>query len=627
MIDPETVTRLARKLAELYEGVEVALLVTLARQLRRGLEDEDWTAKRLAGAGVVERSARRLVSRLQKTREREVAALVVGAHVMGAEAARRVLGRRATTTAAGIDYTLARVDSPAATAALRSALEGRLADADLRILRATGDAYRQVIARVTAQGLAGDFTRRGAAQAALDSFASRGITGFVDGSGKAWNLASYTEMACRTAAHNAARQGVFDGVRSAGRDLVIVSGSPSCCDMCAPWEGEVLSLDGATSGYPTLAEAEAAGLFHPNCVVGETLVLGPPVVAASSRWYEGEVVILRAASGDELTVTPNHPILTPKGWVAAGALHEGDHIVRYLGDERVMDSVDPDDEQVPSTIEQVTAALLKTSAVGAVRMPVSSEDFHGDGLGGEVDVVWANGLLRSSGDAALREPRSEQALTGSLVATQTFLAEGTPVEVITGAAHTSHRVVRGSGKGITAIRVHTAQTPALRLAAGDGRVSVPPQTFRERGLHDSDGPGRLLLRQLATEITLDSLIEVSRRDFAGHVYNLQTQGGWFACNGIVTHNCSHTADPYIEGLTKRTAVQRGDPERYAARQEQRYLERGLRQWKMREAVALDDAAAARAAAKVSEWRSRLTQHIEANDLKRLRYREQIGKAI
>jgi len=30
---------------------------------------------------------------------------------------------------------------------------------------------------------------------------------------------------------------------------------------------------------------------------------------------------------------------------------------------------------------------------------------------------------------------------------------------------------------------------------------------------------------------------------------------------------------------------------------------------------------------VSEWESRLRQHIEANDLKRLRYREQIGKAI
>lgn len=263
MLDPETITRLARKLAELYEGVELALLVAVARQLRRGLKSETWAAERLAEAGVVERRARQLVASLGRSRDREALALVAAAHGAGAAAAYSVLKR--APAKGKVAVTLARVESEAATRALADALAGRLAEADLRILRATGDIYRQVIGRVTAQGLADEFTRRGAAQAALNLFADHGITGFVDAAGKQWNLASYSEMACRTAAHNAARQGVFDGVRAAGRDLVIVSGSPSCCDVCAPWEGEVLSLDGATPGYPTLAEAEAAGLHHPNC--------------------------------------------------------------------------------------------------------------------------------------------------------------------------------------------------------------------------------------------------------------------------------------------------------------------------------------------------------------------------
>ena len=190
---------------------------------------------------------------------------------------------------------------------------------------------------------------------ALDLFAGHGVTGFVDSAGKQWALASYAEMACRTAAHNAARQGVFDAVLAQGRDLVIISGSPSCCDMCAPWEGQVLSLDGATPGYPTLAEAEGDGLFHPSC--------------------------------------------------------------------------------------------------------------------------------------------------------------------------------------------------------------------------------------------------------------------------------AHSADPYIEGLTRRSATQYGDPERYAAQQQQRYLERGVRGWKMRQAGALDDLAAAKAKAHVREWQGRLREHVAKHDLPRLRYREQIGKAI
>ena len=32
-----------------------------------------------------------------------------------------------------------------------------------------------------------------------------------------------------------------------------------------PWQGKVLSITGKTKGYPTLEEAKAAGLFHPNC--------------------------------------------------------------------------------------------------------------------------------------------------------------------------------------------------------------------------------------------------------------------------------------------------------------------------------------------------------------------------
>ena len=154
---------------------------------------------------------------------------------------------------------------PSALAALTRDLAGRLAAADLRILRATDDVFRQVIARVTAQGLAGEYTRRQAAQAALNLFSGRGITGFVDAAGRQWNLASYAEMACRTAANGAARQGTFDRMRAAGRDLAVIGGSSSGCELCSDWEGEVVSLDGVTPGYPTLAEAEGAGLFHPNC--------------------------------------------------------------------------------------------------------------------------------------------------------------------------------------------------------------------------------------------------------------------------------------------------------------------------------------------------------------------------
>jgi hypothetical protein len=97
--------------------------------------------------------------------------------------------------------------------------------------------------------------------------------------------------------------------------------------------------------------------------------------------------------------------------------------------------------------------------------------------------------------------------------------------------------------------------------------------------------------------------------------------------GLFHPNCTHQPYPYVPGLTEKSGIARSDAGTYEARQQQRYLERGIRGWKTRQAVALDDAAARAAQAKLHEWQGRLREHVAANGLKRLSYREQIGKAI
>jgi len=254
VIDPEQLSRLAQRLVGRCRDAELAAFALVARRLAKRLDADEWAAYQQLQAAGLSRDARRIVRALAEGRDAEVAALVTAAAGVGAREAALPLSDSA---AAG--------SPPGALAALTRDLAGRLAAADLRILRATDDVFRQVIARVTAQGLAGEYTRRQAAQAALDLFSGRGITGFVDASGRQWNLASYAEMACRTAANGAARMGAIDRMRAAGHDLALIGGSSSGCELCAEWEGEVVSVDGLTPGYPTLDEAEGAGLFHPNC--------------------------------------------------------------------------------------------------------------------------------------------------------------------------------------------------------------------------------------------------------------------------------------------------------------------------------------------------------------------------
>lgn len=92
-----------------------------------------------------------------------------------------------------------------------------------------------------------------------------GITAFIDKRGRSWNMASYTDMLCRTSSMQIFHQAKTNEYLAHGEDLVIVSSHYPTCDKCAPWNGKVLSLTGETPGYPTMEEAKAAGLFHPNC--------------------------------------------------------------------------------------------------------------------------------------------------------------------------------------------------------------------------------------------------------------------------------------------------------------------------------------------------------------------------
>lgn len=94
--------------------------------------------------------------------------------------------------------------------------------------------------------------------------------------------------------------------------------------------------------------------------------------------------------------------------------------------------------------------------------------------------------------------------------------------------------------------------------------------------------------------------------------------------GLLHPNCRHSLSIYLAGVTKPVRVW---PNRdgYRAAQRQREIERHIRAWKERQAVALDTAAARYAAGKVRAWQGEMRHHLKTHpDLKRLPYREGVG---
>lgn len=148
---------------------------------------------------------------------------------------------------------------------LAEATFNRLVEVTATIGRRVDDIYRQLSLEAVRGSVIGYDTWRTAAKRLREDLARQGITGFTDRAGRRWSMRSYTEMVGRTVTAEAHRMGTANRILEHGIDLVRITGHEGPCEMCGPWEGRILSLTGRTPGYPTLAEAEASGLFHPNC--------------------------------------------------------------------------------------------------------------------------------------------------------------------------------------------------------------------------------------------------------------------------------------------------------------------------------------------------------------------------
>lgn len=370
--------------------------------------------------------------------------------------------------------------------------------------------------------------------------------------------------------------------------------SQNDAEVCIPCQSDAAGGEQADGVY---WEPEDPPLPGDNCVIGETLVAVPGARMAWRRWHEGPVVRLSTAGSSTygiLTCTPNHPILTRRGWVAAGLLEIGDEVVRgALGEKARL--VHPDVHNVPAAAQEMYNALADRFT--AERMPVSDVDFHGDAAfgKGEVDVVRPDRQLRDDTGSSLTQPGREELLAGPDHGAVGLTAGGHLAGRLAGAGSPS-RLVGGGRKALPSRRPEALHPQASGFARGanDAQVAeagqdhalghahgrsdtggtlacevADAQLVRSASREIRDGRGLAsavgvndaadaharskqpvadhptidpqFLRQCklgyARDVALDEIVDIQVEAFAGHVYNFETDTGWYISNGIVTHNC------------------------------------------------------------------------------------------
>ena len=177
--------------------------------------------------------------------------------------------------------------------ALIKSVNNDLKTANTAILRMSNDQYRQVIHKSAFFVGNGVFTERQAARMATKEltelqltklaideankdFLSRGLACVEYADGRRVNVASYSQMAIRTANLRAQLMGEGDFRKSIGRHLVQATSHGGACPICQKWEKHIFIDDVYSGGskkdgnYTLLSVAMKQGFLHPNCRHGLT---------------------------------------------------------------------------------------------------------------------------------------------------------------------------------------------------------------------------------------------------------------------------------------------------------------------------------------------------------------------
>ena len=256
------------QLAQAYRDAEANILRLIAQALEKGAE----------GTGNYYKAQ---YSELHKIRHDVDAELAAALQKTNQELAGLLAANSQGAAAAAVPGVMPPAINTDAINALTLETAASMASMKSGVLRSVNDVFRKITRAVSTRGIMSGETMQSRLQAALNEYAAKGLTAYTDAVGRQWKIDSYAEMALRTATNRAQNQGRAEQFKTHGIGLVRTSQHMGCSDLCLPYQGKILSLDGRTGTVTeldpatgnnvtvtitaTMDDAIANGYHHPNC--------------------------------------------------------------------------------------------------------------------------------------------------------------------------------------------------------------------------------------------------------------------------------------------------------------------------------------------------------------------------
>jgi len=297
-------------------------------------------------------------------------------------------------------------------------------------------------------------------------------------------------------------------------------------------------LNGSWVTGPMATNLPAAEVI--NCFPSDNIVFAKGIEKAYKRYYEGKILLIKTANGSEFTVTVNHPILTPKGWVKASSLTVGSDVINL----RLIDKASisqPKENDIPRVIAEVYR--LCNIMFKAKRVGFTNNQFHGDAFNSDVNIISIDSQLRNTNKTLISEKFKKFFFTCS--------------DIIKGFLHSlssfKHMIIRVLLSPNCLIGFHGKKLPIFTGSIshsdihGFASVSDSETVFSEKPTDDIAGYPVGICKTFygsSGEIGIDKIIGIFEKDFSGHVYNLQTDSSMYSVlgkynngNSIIVHNC------------------------------------------------------------------------------------------
>jgi hypothetical protein len=273
---------------------------------------------------------------------------------------------------------------------------------------------------------------------------------------------------------------------------------------------------------------------HVNCILPGQQVWGLGISAKIISDYDGPAVRITTAKGSNCSVTPNHLMLTQRGWIRASEINHRDYLINTHPAIKNMPFANPNIKPIETLIDDI----FVSGDVVFSKMPSPAIDFRGDEVFCKnVDIVFSTGKLRPNIFNKFFKFLYNRNFIRTLVKKDFFSC----YRKITQSFKTNWFTLDCFMRRLGIFNIFFLRSLGHHDSVGFRVVSdlnfISDKKISNSGSTDTSILGDFVGRN-PTFVFLDKVNEINRiKNFHGKVYDLSTGGQWYTVNGIITHNC------------------------------------------------------------------------------------------